>query len=376
MQEFKPPFCANPTCIHHLPDLQHPYSDFQKWGFYRTTAFGTVPRFRCTTCGKTFSRQTFRVDYWLKRVFDYDDIIQRLASCSNLRAMGRAFHVAGKSISNRIGRAARQTLALESRLAATRRPTEDLAADGFESFCVSQFFPNNIHILVGAESQFVYEIDHVTLRRKGSMTPRQRQKRARLELRFRPPPGAVAVSFRRIVDACLSVLADAARPSLCLWTDEKRDYPRAIAHSPCASALRDQGRFIHRTVSSRAARTRDNTLFPVNYIDREIRKDLHEHVRETACFGRNVNAQMERMTLYLFFHNYRKPHRTRENSRRHAEVAGYEVDQIEKEIGRVWEQRAWYTHTQLTESGIETWLRLRKTPLWDRPDYLPKHVAA
>jgi hypothetical protein len=373
---FTPPFCANPACIHHFHDTQDPYTDFQCWGWYETAAFGAVRRFRCRNCGKTFSRQTFSVDYWLKRVYNYENIIERLASCSSLRAMGRALRVASKSVSNRIGRAARQALALESRLSTTRRPSEDLAADGFESFCVSQFFPNNIHLLVGCRSQFVYEADYVSLRRKGAMTAEQKRTRTRLDLWFRPPPQAVENSFHRIANACLGLLSDEFRPCLCLWTDEKRDYPRAIAHSSCVSALRDQGRLVHRTISSRAARTLSNPLFPVNYLDREIRKDLHEHVRETVCFGRNVNAQMERMTVYLFYHNYCKRHRTQNDARSHAEVAGYDREHIEEELSEIWKRREWYTHTRLTESGEETWLRLRRTPLKEKRDYYPKHIAA
>jgi len=49
-------------------------------------------------------------------------------------------------VSNRISRASRQAIAAESRLAASRLPDEDLAAEGFESFCVSQFFSANIHL--------------------------------------------------------------------------------------------------------------------------------------------------------------------------------------------------------------------------------------
>jgi hypothetical protein len=353
-----------------------PYAHYVSWGSYKTAAFGTVPRFRCTACGTTFSVQTFRVDYWLKRVFDYRDLTERLASCSSVRAIGRAWRVAGKSIQNRIGRGARQALAFESRLSSSRHPAEDLAADGFESFCVSQFFPNNIHLLVGKRSQFVYESDHITLRRKGRMTEAQRKRRERLDLRFRPDPRGIERSFRRIGDSLLSVLSDEGRPSLTLWTDERRDYPRALARSPCAGALLVEGRIEHRTVSSRALRTCDNPLFPVNYLDREIRKDLHEHVRETVCFGRNVNAQMERLTLYLFYHNYLKLHRSAGPRLSHALVAGYDAEEIAKGLEGIWEARAWYSHTELSESGEETWLRLRTTPLWKGPDYLPRHAAA
>ena len=376
MSEFHPPFCSNPLCIHHWHDESDPYEAYEDWGSYFTRAFGEVPRFRCTSCGKTFSIQTFRVDYWLKRVFDYDDLTERLSSCSSIRALGRAYKIAGKSIQNRIGRAARQVLALESRLSSLRHPKENLVADGFESFCVSKYYPNNINILVGAESQFVYECDHVTLRRKGAMTEQQKNKRAILDRIYRPDPHGNVKSFNLIAKACLSVLSDEGRPSLTLWTDEKQDYRRAFATSRISSALIAQGRFLHRTVSSRAARTRENPLFPVNYIDREFRKDLHEHVRETVCFGRNVNAQMERLTLYLYYHNYKKRHRTRLDGRSHALVAGYDGEAIISELRGLWGKRAWYTRTQLTESGTATWLRLRETPLHSDWQSRPMHVSA
>ena len=375
MKRFLPPFCPDPACRHHH-DERGSYRAFQSWGSYKTTTFGRVPRFRCTACGKTFSVQTFRVDYWAKRVIDYEDLTERLSSCSSVRALGRAFHVTGKSVQNRMGRAARQVLAFESRLASTRKPSEDLVADGFESFCVSQYFPNNIHLLVGARSQFVYECDHVTLRRKGKMTVAQKKRRARLDKLYRPNPRALVDSFARIGTACLGVLSDRASSELTLWTDEKSEYPRALGASPCIVALRDEGRLLHRTISSRAARTLANPLFPVNYLDREIRKDLHEHVRETVCFGRDVSAQMERMTLYLFYHNFRKPHRTRGDGRSHAEVAGYDRNDIERELRALWERRAMYSLTDLTECGQATWLRSRVTPLSMGSACLPRHFAA
>ncbi len=376
MSKFKPPFCSNSLCSEHWHDRSNPFTAYESWGSYSTKVFGKVNRFRCSTCGKTFSVQTFRVDCWLKRVYDYDDLTERLSSCSSIRALGRAYKVAGKSIQNRIGRAARQVLAFDSLLSSSRIPVEDLAADGFESFCVSQFHPNNIHLLVGRISQFAYECDHVTLRRKGAMTACQKKKRAKLELQFHPDPKGTEKSFSRIALASLSVLSDEARPFLELWTDEKLDYPRGIAGSACASAMQKQGRLVHMTISSRASRTLKNPLFSVNYLDREIRKDLHEHVRETVCFGRNVNAQMERMTLYLFFHNFRKCHRSRGDSRSHAVVAGLDSAEIRKGLRDIWQKRAWHSRTSLTECGEDTWLGLRKTPLRDGFERRPAYISA
>ncbi|MBL8967752.1 MAG: hypothetical protein JNG85_12145 [Spirochaetaceae bacterium] len=137
-----------------------------------------------------------------------------------------------------------------------------------------------------------------------------------------------------------------------------------------------EGRLVHRTVSSRAARTRANPLFPVNYLDRELRKDLHEHVRETVCFGRNINRQMERLALYIFAHNYRKRYRIPNDRRSHAEVAGYDPRRIAVELKLVWKRRAFLSLTETTPSMRDSWLRLRETPLKKGKDYLPRYAAA
>jgi hypothetical protein len=255
------------------------------------------------------------------------------------------------------------------------QPDEDLVADGFESFCRSQYFPNNITLLVGASSQYVYAADHVTLRRKGRMTERQKRKRAMLERQWRANPRGIENSFDRIAHEALRVYSAGRRPSLTLLTDEHQDYARALAHSPYLSLLMHEGLLRHRVVSSRIARTTRNPLFPVNYLDRELRKDLHEHVRETVCFGRNVNRQMERLALYLLWHNTMKPHRARGSPGSNAEYACAGALASEGVPTRYWEWRAWRTLTELSDVMIETWERLRYTPLSQSRDYLPRYAC-
>jgi hypothetical protein len=370
------PFCPHSDCSRHWLDENEPYTDYESWGYYSTRTFGKVPRFRCLVCGHTFSSQTFSLDYYAKRQFDYSDLLGRLVSTSSLSAIGRAFRASTDTVSNRISRAARQALAFESRLIRTRSPSEDLAADGFESYCVSQFFPNYITILVGSRSQFVYEVDHVTIRRKGRMTDRQKERRAELEGVFKADPRGVERSFSRIASESLRVLSDSGRSCLTLWTDEHRAYPRGIAASTCTAAIFKLGRLRHRTISSRAARTPQNPLFPVNYLDREFRKDLHEHVRESVCFGRNVNRQMERLSVYLLYHNYFKQHRTRWGPLTNAVLTGYHAGQIADELERLWMDRSMLSRTNLTVCKEDTWLRSRVTPLGAEKDYLPKYAAA
>jgi hypothetical protein len=77
-------------------------------------------------------------------------------------------------------------------------------ADGFESFCCSQYFPNTITLLVGAILQYVYAIDHVTIRRKGRNDGKAEEKRGMLETRWRAEAGGIEKSFTRIAHEVLS----------------------------------------------------------------------------------------------------------------------------------------------------------------------------
>lgn len=374
MDDFKPPFCARASCIHHRVHPASPYRAYRPWGSYATKAFGNVPRYRCSSCGATFSRQTFSLDYYAKRILGYADIVQRLSSCESLSAIARNNDASTDTISNRISRAARQALAWSSLHIASAHPDEDLAADGFESFCRSQYFPNNITLLVGSSSQYVYAADHVTLRRKGRMTPAQKHARAQLETRWKADPQGIQRSFSRIALEALRVYAAERRSPLTLWTDEHQAYARALARSGHHARLIEAGFLRHRVVSSRVARTTSNPLFPVNYLDRELRKDLHEHVRETVCFGRNVNRQMERLSVYLLWHNYFKSHRARgDPTSNAAHVDGAELGD-EQSMKRLWKDRAWRTLTALSETMVLTWERLRDTPLAGTQDYLPGYA--
>jgi hypothetical protein len=65
----------------------------------------------------------------------------------------------------------------------------------------------------------------------------------------------------------------------------------------------------HQRTSSRVVRNCENPLFPVNYLDREFRKDQACHVRETVQWSKTVNNTMERMMVYLAYHNLFKPFR-------------------------------------------------------------------
>ena len=111
-------------------------------------------------------------------------------------------------------------------------------------------------------------------------------------------------------------------------------------------------------------RTRANPLFPVNYFDRELRKDLHDCVRETVCFSRNLNRHMQRMCVYELWHNYLKPFRVGTFDRRaHGVVAGMNKWEVQKALIRCLSLRSLSSRTTLEPFERRIWFEKLITPL-------------
>ena len=162
-----PPFCPNPACTNHHHPPKRKW--FWKSGQYRTHTFGSIQRFICLSCFCRFSSQTFSIDYFAKKKINYHTIDKQLRSTGSIRDISRDLSCSTDTVLNRISRLAKNAIAVHSSLCATATYSEDLVADGFESFCVSQYFPNNITLLAGKESQYLYFANYCTLRRKGRM---------------------------------------------------------------------------------------------------------------------------------------------------------------------------------------------------------------
>ena len=374
-----PPFCPNPDCdAHHVPP------DRRWWkahGHYHTKMTGDVRRFRCVLCGRGFSEQTFHIDYFAKRRIDYAALIAGLTSCCGIRALGRIYGVDHKTVMNKIMRFSRQAMAAQAMISDHLRLTEDLVVDGFQSFWVSQYFPNNLHLLVGSDSQFVYAANGVTIRRSGRMSDGQKRHRAALEGRYRADPQALMRSFTEILERATALIASAPETTVpLLRSDHHKVYRRAVADHGAFSRLRELGRTAHYTVSSTAPRTTSSPLFAVNYLDRELRKDLAEHVRESTRFSRSVHGTMERLYSYLFMHNLRKSFRINcrspERHLTHAHRAGVNDTLCRRIVADIYRRRAFRTRTPLSCPILPLWLRMDVTPLEGTRPYLPGYLLA
>jgi hypothetical protein len=366
-------FCPNSRCSLHLhaPDSVW----FVPAGHHLTKAFGRVPRFKCRACGKTFSVQTFSIDYFAKRIVDYPDLLTRQSSSESLRALSRALKVSCGTITNKLDRLARQAAALQSRLRVLATPREDVCADGFVDFAVSQFFPSEIVLSITAHSRFILDLSHATRRRSGTMTIPQKLRAGELYKMATLERGAIGRSFREILDSLQRERPPSPEQPLVVITDEKKEYDHAFRTHPLFLNQDSTCRAAHRTINSSLPRTYWNPLFASNYLDREIRKDMANHHRESTCFTRNVSNGMSRLLCYIVHHNYRKRYLVRAPIQRdetHAEIAGISREEIEMGLVRMFREREFLSRIRLPPTIEKIWGKTYPTPLKIGENRLPR----
>ena len=362
----RPSFCPNQHCRHHHPTENGRW--FILHGHYNSNSWGKTRRYRCKACGRTCSNQTFSIDYWAHRWIDYAEFDNTLSGCTGYRQAGRAKNWSYPLIRNRVLRLARNYLNAFDACQSGFKLPENIAFDGFESYLRSQYFPTNFNIAVGTDSQVPYAFTLSLMRRKGTMTDTQKRNRDIIDRHWRPEPHDLVNSCKTVFRDTLSLLMNRGLTrAFTLFTDQKSEYPIALNELTEYRHLSQLKLVDHHTISSRAKRTRRNPLFPVNYLDRELRKNSAAHARETVRQDREVSMSLSRMAITLGYHTFKKPFRITNrlnNNTTHAQrvnLAG--TPEAKKALNELYTHRHVWTHQHLNAQWMaDVWLMRKKNP--------------
>jgi len=293
---FIPPHCPNPNCLYHKSFTRT--WRYKKSGFYtRQLAPHRIQRFTCRHCGRSFSSQTFATTYWQKRPDLDRQLFTKITGCMSLRQIARDLGVAPETVNRHVARLGRHCLLFHAQRMQTARPARQIVIDGFVTYEWSQYFPFHHHLAVETTTDFLLYTTDSEVRRSGTMTPSQRQRRHQLERRYgRPDPRAVAQD----VFALLSVVTG-GQPQVTIDSDDHRSYPGAIRRLGCAVE--------HRVTPSRRPRNRDNPLWAVNLADLLLRHSSANHKRETIAWSKRRQGSVWRLAVFLVWRNYMKGRR-------------------------------------------------------------------
>lgn len=341
-----PPHCPNSVCHYHKPG--NTLWRWEKFGFYVRKSDGRrVQRFRCDTCRRTFSTQTFSPTYWLKRPDLLRPVFWRLVGCSGFRQIAREFDISPQTVLGLSARLGRHCL-LYFQQHRPRRIPEAVAFDSFQSFEYSQDHPTLYHFVTGQASHFTYGFTESELRRSGTMTEEQKERRARIEAALgRPDPR----STEKEVEAVLRIVAPEEQ-ALELHSDEHKAYPRAIRRVRHLTVTQ-------RTISSRAARTAHNPLFPVNLLDLLIRHSGANHKRETIAHSKRRQGACDRHWIFLVWRNWMKSFSEQRRDGSPAMRLGIAQERLKTET--LLEKRLFPAHDPLPERWQTYYRRLTPT---------------
>jgi hypothetical protein len=148
--------------------------------------------------------------------------------------------------------------------------------------------------LVG-ESHFVYGFNDAELRRSGTHTPKQLERRQQLEARYgRPNPQATRLAVEELVARIVP-----PGSAVEIRSDDHKTYPIAFGR------LRDR-EIRHQTTPSKATRTPRNPLFPANLADLLLRHGGANHKRKTIAFSKRRQGVLYRAAVWAVWRNYVK----------------------------------------------------------------------
>jgi len=362
-------FCPNPECI-YSKQLSFREKWYRKHGYHPSKAFGNVQRYICLHCGKTFSDQTFLLNYYLKIKTDFRKLMNQFNSSNSSCFIARENKMSFESVRIRRDRLARNALFLQSKALEGIEINEPLAADGFESYTRSKYYPVNINILMGTRTDFLYYFTESHSRRKGKTTEAQKR---RMEYEYEDKSFAgctLTPQFRTL----MSFLKFRCKNNKCILnTDEHKTYATVLKRLAGSEGFPEVE---HIQTSSGKPRTGSNPNRSVNYMDMLYRKDIPNHRRKTTCFAKNDRNMLSRMAVYMVSHNFYKPRRVTDKARQTKEKHYSELGIDERKLS-FWknlfrEYRFFGSKVKLPEYFSKVWRRISETPFGDNWYPLPK----
>jgi transposase-like protein len=296
---FRPPHCPWGECADHLAV-----------GRYRATFKGSyrrvrdpqkaIPRFKCPTCKRTFSRDAFATSYYLKRPELLLPVANLLVSGCAHRQIARHLGCAPSTVTRLSVRLGEHASRFHEVSAASVAPIrEPVVLDHFETFVRSQQERLGIATAVGQDSWFVYALHGASYLR---LHGRSRRKRALKREPTRPRPGAVLDSTLKTLENLLS----RSPAGLDLVSDDHPAYRaavrrlkgcRPIRHAIYPNPDRSPGH------DSTRAKTRDRAMFAVDLLHKLLRHSQAHHRRETIAFGRKRASVIGRAALFAVWRN-------------------------------------------------------------------------
>jgi hypothetical protein len=318
IQHFRPPHCPRFACPSR--DADGPKFHFRSRGRYFRACDGrTVHRFHCYVCRRSFSVQTFRVDYRLKRPQLTGAIFDAFVSKVTQRQTARTLSCTRKTVRRRLLLLASHAREFQDAVLERARRRGVIYGrfqlDEQETFERDRRLqPVTFPVLIHEESRFVLHVEAAPLPARGGLRKADLLRKKRLEARF----GVRRSGSRKAVKSCFAALARVRDPAalIVMVTDQAAHYPGALAETISSNV-------VHVRCSGKAAKTTSNPLWPINHTLAMLRDGLSRLVRRTWGATKERAWLAEHAWIWIAYRNYIREFTNKRKYVSPAQVAGY-----------------------------------------------------
>lgn len=297
---FEPQLCPHADCPRHSDPGERRF--FERHGYYEAKCRAhRIPRFRCGTCRRTFSRQTFRQDYRDHRPDLNALVLVQLVSGTGLRQTARIIGSHRHTVMLKFRKMGLQLEHLNRNLQREiRARSVTLLMDEFESFEGRRNTrPVTVPMLIEKESDFIIASRSAPIRPHGTMTEARKRAisrdRERYGARRNRSKAAVRIVLGQGARLCAKV------ETITVRTDEKTSYPGLIRR------VFGSERVTHERTNSRVARDTFNPLFRINHAE-AMARDLNGRLRRDSWLASKTFKRLDlQLAVYMAHKNYIRP---------------------------------------------------------------------
>ena len=295
---FTPPRCPNRTCREHRNPSQ---GFFVRHGSYHPLCRPRpVPRFRCRRCRRTFSRQTFRMDYRDHRPHLNRRLFESICSGVGIRQTSRNLGLSLRCTELKFRKIGRHLRHLNLNLRGPLPEGTEIQLDELETFEGRRNTrPLTVPVVIEREHRFIIWAESAPIRPRGKMSEARKQAIRDDSRRLGPRRDRSRRSLLRAFRHAHAMTRHSRRVRL--QTDEKSVYPNL------ASRVFGANRVVHEQTNSKLARMTWNPLFPINHTEAVMRDLLGRLRRDSWLVSKTRWCLDLALQYFMAYRNYARP---------------------------------------------------------------------
>lgn len=295
---FTPPFCPYRECSQH-GEAEPRF--FQRHGYYKVQCRGyRIPRFRCKTCRRTFSRQTFRVDRYDHKPEVNIMLVMLLCSGIGLRQCARIVKMTLRNVMRKARKLGIHCRLLNRNLEQPLPADIEALLDELETYETRRnTMPLTLAALIEGRYRLFLGLRAAPIRPSGKMTEERKKAIAEDEARYGRRPSRSRAAVRSVLRRAARMCKNA--PVVRLDTDEKSTYPNL------AKEVFGEDRLVHRQTPGSLARGTWNPLFAINHTEAVMRDLIGRLRRESWLVSKKRCFLNLHLQMYQAFRNFVRP---------------------------------------------------------------------